>query len=57
MTGPAMDRINALSRSDFLALFGTLYEHSPWAAELAEADQQVVYMDTYILVEAMVDLV
>ena len=43
MTGPAIDRINALSRSDFLALFGTLYEHSPWAAELAEAARPFRY--------------
>lgn len=43
MTGPVIARINALSRSDFLDMFGALYEHSPWAAEQAEAARPYRY--------------
>ena len=43
MTGPVINRINALCRSDFLDMFGALYEHSQWAAELAEAARPYRY--------------
>jgi OHCU decarboxylase len=43
VTGPVIARINALSRSDFLDMFGALYEHSPWAAEQAEAARPYRY--------------
>lgn len=32
MTSKAIARINALDRAGFVALLGSLYEHSPWAA-------------------------
>ncbi len=35
MKAAAIARINGLSREDFVALLGPLYEHSAWAAELA----------------------
>jgi 2-oxo-4-hydroxy-4-carboxy-5-ureidoimidazoline decarboxylase len=34
---PAIAGINALDRADFIALLGSFYEHSPWAAERAFA--------------------
>lgn len=43
MTGPVINRINALRHGDFLDMFGPLYEHSPWAAELAEAARPYRY--------------
>lgn len=31
----AIDRVNDLSKDEFVARFGSLYEHSPWVAEEA----------------------
>lgn len=41
-TGPAIARINALSRSDFLDMFGALYPQA-WVVELAEAARPYRY--------------
>lgn len=35
--GGAIEHINALDKAGFVALLGSLYEHSPWAAERAFA--------------------
>ena len=35
MTKTTVERANGLSREEFVATFGSLYEHSPWVAEEA----------------------
>jgi OHCU decarboxylase len=49
VTAAAIGHVNALSRDDFLALFGSLYEHSPWAAEHAEAARPFQYEADFLL--------
>ena len=31
----SLERVNAMSRAEFVAAFGAVYEHSPWVAEAA----------------------
>ena len=35
----SLDKVNALSREEFMARFGSLYEHSPWVAEVASGER------------------
>jgi 2-oxo-4-hydroxy-4-carboxy-5-ureidoimidazoline decarboxylase len=35
--GAAIEHINSLDKTEFVALLGSLYEHSPWAAERSSA--------------------
>ena len=34
-----LDEVNDLSREEFVAKFGSLYEHSPWVAEVASGER------------------
>ncbi|MEO1323388.1 MAG: 2-oxo-4-hydroxy-4-carboxy-5-ureidoimidazoline decarboxylase [Pseudomonadota bacterium] len=50
-----IDEINALEQAEFIDLFGSIYEHSPWVAEAAvmarpflDAAQLVSKMDTIV---------
>jgi OHCU decarboxylase len=51
MTQTAIARINALDRAAFTALLGSLYEHSPWAAD--GAFDQRPFADSEALLAAL----
>lgn len=50
-----IEQINALSREDFVSIFGDVAEHSPWVAERAAAARP--FSDLRATAEAFVDAV
>lgn len=41
----SIDEVNQMARDEFISVFGTVFEHSPWAAELAYEDKPFATRD------------
>jgi 2-oxo-4-hydroxy-4-carboxy-5-ureidoimidazoline decarboxylase len=50
-----VEAVNAMSREDFVAVFGDIAEHSPWVAEKAAARRP--YADRRAMAEAFIDAI
>lgn len=45
LTRLTMDEVNALGRDEFIRVFGGVFEHSPWVAEMAWAARPFASLD------------
>lgn len=50
-----LDNVNTMTRTEFVAAFGTIFEHAPWVAESAWAARPFVNVDALHM--AMMDVV